>query len=103
VFNDTHDNAMLALICFAGPTLLVGSVCFDQTKFLALRARPDLRALLSVGVPYLITVLGISLMVVGMEVAEADSIPAWADFLAPPLLPLPAALVDLFYLRSRRR
>ena len=103
MFNDTHDNALLALIFLAGPTLFIGSVYFEPMKFLALRDKPNLRASLSVAVPYLLTVVGISLMVAAMEVAEADTIPRWADFLAPPLLPLPAAIVDFFYLRSNYR
>ena len=54
---DTHDTLMMGILVFGGPAVLIWFLSTILDRLAALKATPDVRAKITVGIPYFAAVV----------------------------------------------
>ena len=100
---ETNDAIMLGVIAFGMPAAMIWFLSFILDKVASLKALPDLRAKITVGVPYVVAVGFVAAYVFSFAADDPSSVPMWVEVAGPPLFPLPGAALAYYYYRSDYR
>lgn len=93
------ETLLMGVIVFGTPAILVWLLSAVLDKVAALKALPDKRAKITVGIPYAIAVVAVTVALLDLASNNSETIPLWVEIFGGPLFPLPAAA--LLYLHYR--